>query len=191
MLTSRAEYRLILRNDNADIRMAKYAKKTGMISLKEYEKIIEKYRKIDKMIDKLSKEFVSPKDKLGKKYEVSDGTSKLKLISRPTVDYKDVLPDFEYAYELMVIARLEGYIRKQNNDAQKMIRLEKLKIPANIDYKKVNNFSSESVDKLMKIRPNTIGQASRISGVNPADIQMLLFYLKVEKEKELQAKKTN
>ncbi|MXR57726.1 tRNA uridine-5-carboxymethylaminomethyl(34) synthesis enzyme MnmG [Mesomycoplasma hyorhinis] len=191
MLTSRAEYRLILRNDNADIRMAKYAKKTGMISLKEYEKIIEKYRKIDKMIDKLSKEFVSPKDKLGKKYEVSDGTSKLKLISRPTVDYKDVLPDFEYAYELMVIARLEGYIRKQNNDAQKMIRLEKLKIPANIDYKKVNNLSSESVDKLMKIRPNTIGQASRISGVNPADIQMLLFYLRVEKEKELQAKNTN
>ncbi|MBN3534803.1 tRNA uridine-5-carboxymethylaminomethyl(34) synthesis enzyme MnmG [Mycoplasma procyoni] len=177
MLTSRAEYRLLLRNDNADFRMSKYAQKSGMITEEEYQKVVNKYQSIDQKMEELKNDFVSSKSELAQKYNATNGQSKFQLLARPEVDYTDILGDFEFGYELSVIARLEGYIQKQINEAQKMIRLEKMKLPENIDYDQVDNLATEARDKLKKVRPTTIGQASRISGINPADIQMLMFYL--------------
>ncbi|UWD34212.1 tRNA uridine-5-carboxymethylaminomethyl(34) synthesis enzyme MnmG [Mesomycoplasma molare] len=182
MLTSRAEYRLLLRNDNADFRMMNYALKSNMITKEEFKFIEEKYLKINNKIEELKNTFISAKSDLAIKYNATNGQSMLQLISRPEVNYEEILPDFEYAYELVVLARLEGYIQKQINDAKKMIRLEKLKLPEDIDYSKVENLANEARDKLTKIRPTTIGQASRISGINPADIQMLMFYLNLRKK---------
>ncbi|UVD81979.1 tRNA uridine-5-carboxymethylaminomethyl(34) synthesis enzyme MnmG [Mycoplasma iguanae] len=177
MLTSRAEYRLLLRNDNADIRMAKYALKAKTISQERYNEIIAKYDAIDQKIKELEKEFISPKDNIGTKYNILNGQSKLKTLMRPDVNPQDILADFDYLEQLTTIVRLEGYIQKQKNEAKKMIRLEKLKLPDDIDWNKVDNLASEARDKLIKIRPRTVGQASRISGINPADIQMIMFYL--------------
>ncbi|WGI36662.1 tRNA uridine-5-carboxymethylaminomethyl(34) synthesis enzyme MnmG [Mesomycoplasma lagogenitalium] len=182
MLTSRAEYRLLLRNDNADIRMAEYAYKSQMISESEYLKIKEKYLKITQKIEELKNDFVSAKSDIGIKYNALNGQSKLQLISRPDVDYNDIINDFEYGYEVMVTTRLEGYIQKQINEAQKMIRLEKLKLPENLNYNEIENLASEARDKLKKVKPTTIGQASRISGINPSDIQMLMFYLNTRRK---------
>ncbi len=105
------------------------------------------------------------------------------MIARPEVSYQDI-SDFEFMYEVWVNIRLAGYIRKQETMAKKMLRLEKLKLPKDLDYQKVQNLATEAVQKLEKIRPLTIGQASRISGINPADIQMLMFHLDIRKAKD-------
>ncbi|ADE19392.1 tRNA uridine-5-carboxymethylaminomethyl(34) synthesis enzyme MnmG [Mycoplasma crocodyli] len=177
MLTSRAEYRLLLRNDNSDIRLSKYAYEQGLLTETEYNFIKNKYEKIDKKIEELKNVFISSKDPLALKYGITNGVSMLKVIARPEVDANDFLGDFEFKNELVVAIRLDGYIKKQQQSASKMIKLEALKIPTNIDYDNVPNIATEAKIKLKKILPLTIGQASRISGINPADIQMLIFYL--------------
>ncbi|WP_033161229.1 tRNA uridine-5-carboxymethylaminomethyl(34) synthesis enzyme MnmG [[Mycoplasma] collis] len=177
MLTSRAEYRLLLRNDNADIRMVEYAFKANMINSEDYVKTKDKYNQIALKIKQLKKEYISSKDKIAIKYNAQNGQSLYQLLSRPEVDYKDIVKDFEFGFELSVNARLDGYIRKQVNEAQKMLRLENLKIPSDINYDEVINLATEARIKLKQIKPTSIGQASRISGINPSDIQMLMFYL--------------
>ncbi|VEU77153.1 tRNA uridine-5-carboxymethylaminomethyl(34) synthesis enzyme MnmG [Mycoplasmopsis columbina] len=183
MLTSRAEYRLLLRNDNADIRLAEYALKTRMINQDEYDKVIEKYALIDKKIEELSNSYLSSKSELAQKYEIFNGQTLLKVLARPEVDPIDVLSDFPYRDELTIMVRLYGYIEKQKSDANKAVRLENYKIPSDLDYDKIVNIATEAKQKLNKIKPSTIGQASRISGINPADIQMLLFYLETTRKK--------
>lgn len=180
MLTSRAEYRLLLRNDNADIRMSEYALYADMINEIEYQKIKEKYFLIDQKIKELENIYLSANDPLAKKYSVLNGASILKVIARPDVDYNDFINDFIYKNELIIRIRLDGYVQKQNKAAAKMLRLEELKIPKNINYDEIANLALEARDKLKKINPQTIGQASRISGINPSDIEMILFYINLK-----------
>ena len=183
MLTSRAEYRLLLRNDNADLRMCEYAKYANMISDEEYQSIKNKYHSIDSKIEELKNKYISSNDPLAKKYNILNGSSLLKVIARPDVDYHDFIGDYEYKDELITKVRLEGYIDKQNRSAAKMLKLEKLKIPTNIDYQNMLNLSLEARDKLSKIKPETLGEASRISGISPSDIEVILFYINLKYKK--------
>ncbi|MBN4089458.1 tRNA uridine-5-carboxymethylaminomethyl(34) synthesis enzyme MnmG [Mycoplasma enhydrae] len=183
MLTSRAEYRLLLRNDNVDQRLIQYSYDNKMVSKNEYEEVINKYKYIQKTIEELRLKYISSKSELGIKYNVTNGISYLKLLANPEVEPSDILgQNYPFIDELTIQVRLFGYLKKQESAAEKMIRLEKLKLPKDIDYSKIKNLATEARQKLDKIRPTTIGQATRISGINPSDIQMLMFYLNHRKK---------
>ncbi|MGL5522013.1 MAG: tRNA uridine-5-carboxymethylaminomethyl(34) synthesis enzyme MnmG [Metamycoplasmataceae bacterium] len=179
MLTSRAEFRLLLRHDNADIRLAKYALKAGTISAKEYQDVVDKYNLIDNKAEELKKIFLSSNDPLAKKYNINNGQDIYSLIARPEIDFNDFISSFLYKEELYIKIKLEGYIKKQKDQAKKMLKLENLFLPKDINYSLIHNLANEAREKLNKIRPNTIGEASRIPGINPADIEMLIYYINV------------
>lgn len=192
MLTSRAEFRLILRHDNADLRLRYYAHDIGTINEEQYNRLIEKEEKIKELTKYLQENTLHITEDVIKVFESNNinvpltGLNYYDLLKRPEITMKFIENFIEINYlnevkeQVEINAKYDGYIKKAYKEVEKLSRLEEKQIPEDIDYKKVTNLASEARQKLEKIRPKTIAQASRISGVNPVDISVLTIYLKKE-----------
>ena len=197
MMTSRAEYRLLLRQDNADLRLTEIGHDIGLIDDERYSKFLLKKSQIEKEIDRLENTMVGANSTIQKFLESKNSTglktaaSLAELIRRPELSYEIIeaidegrenFPD-DVIEQINITIKYKGYIDRQNQHVHQFKKLECRKLPEDIDYEQINNLRLEARQKLSKIRPENIGQASRISGVSPADISVLLVYLKMKDKK--------
>ncbi len=191
MMTSRSEYRLLLRQDNADERLTPIGHRVGLIGEERYAAFLEKHKQIEDEIKRLEKTTIPPSNKnneilraLGSA-EISTGIKLSELLRRPELSYKAICgldtdrPELPSSVirTAEIKVKYQGYIKRELSEVERQRKLEDKRLPADIDYKKIVGLRLESAEKLDKIRPMNIGQASRISGVNPADISVLLIYL--------------
>lgn len=189
LLTSRSEHRQLLRSDNADLRLSEYGYQVGLLPEGEYQKFLDKKAQIEKLNEELKTIKLTPTEETNQylaaanSAPIFEGVSLSTLAKRPEINLNEVKPFVKGNYSEVVFEQVllnikyRGYIENSFKEAEKMLRLEKKRIPNDIDYTKITNISNEAKQMLNKVRPLTIGQASRIIGVNPSDIQILTIYL--------------
>ncbi len=194
MFTSRAEYRTLLRQDNADLRLTKIGYKLGLASQKRVDKVIEKESNIKNILNLFNSTTIEPTE--AETYLLQIGSSKMvvkqklaQLLLRPSVSILEMLQfipslsemfknfDRESLEQTEIQTKYDTYLQKEQELVNKMSMLENLQIPSNFDYEKLVSLSTEAKQKFKKIQPQTLGQASRISGVNPSDVQILMIYM--------------
>ena len=195
LLTSRAEYRLLMRHDNAENRLIKYGHENGLISEERYQRYLDKVDQKNSLITYLKNSKVDYStgigeylNSLGFEEDSMKSFNAYELVKRPGVECSEVLRflgndsyDDELIFNTQIEIRYEGYIQKARKEADKMLKMDGMKLPQNIDYSKVDNLRLEARQKLNQVKPFTLGQASRISGINPADLNVLAVYIKEHK----------
>ena len=191
MMTSRSEYRLLHRQDNADLRLSGIGLRIGLVSPERYQAVLNKYAAVEKEIERLERTHIGPTPELNELLKahnttpVTSGVSLADLIRRPQLDYKMLaafdtnrleLPKAVW-YQAEISLKYEGYIKRQLKQVEEFSRMEERKLPEDINYDEVTGLRLEAREKLKKIKPHSFGQASRISGVSPADISVLIVWL--------------
>lgn len=198
MMTSRSEYRLLLRQDNANERLIPVGHKFGLVSNERYQKFLDRKETLEKETERIKKATVYPSEELNSMLEskgtspITQGVKFIELLKRPQINYRDLIrfdenaPELEHDIidKLEINIKYEGYIKTQAEKIEQMKRLEEKKLPTDIDYKTISGLRLEAQEKLNNYKPLNIGQAGRISGVNPADVSVLLIWLSGRKHGE-------
>ena len=197
MMTSRAEYRLLLRQDNADLRLTPKGRELGLVDEQRYAVFCAKQTEIEQGLLQLRTTNIAPNQEVQAKLAtlgtppIKSGINLLELLRRPEVSYQSLVENFAMprlsasaSEQLEIQVKYEGYIKKQEKEVEKSNKLESKKIPAEINYQEIKELGLEAREKLIARRPLSIGQASRISGVSPADISVLLIYLEQKRREK-------